>query len=247
MKKIFTFYELLRLFVDTFRTLFTRKTRGYEILYQMFLIGNKSLLFITITLSFLGLISIYQSCNQIEKVIPDFSFIGAAFILLIVREFAPVITALMIATKVGSGIAAEIGSMVVTDQIDALKMCNTDPVQYIIVPRFIACIIMMFILSIYAALVAIFAGMVMGYIEFQINPRTFFNLQLLKFSDLYIGIIKALVFGAAIPVISAHSGLRAEGGSEGVGWATTRAVVNSSFSVVILDFVLSSLWYILVK
>lgn len=236
--------DLIRLFAQVFRMTFERFPTRKALFEQLYLTGNTSLLFISVVFGFLGLISVYQVCMQAKTVIPDYSIVGPVFIQIQVREFGPTIAALMLSTKVGSGIAAEIGSMVVTDQISALKMCNTDPVDYIVVPRFISCIVMTFVLTVYGILVATFFGMIMGMVEFDINPQTFLNLQLIENSDVIIGISKALVFGTAIPIIAAHSGLRTTGGSEGVGWATTRAVVNTSFAVILLDFVISGLGYL---
>ncbi|MCA9522024.1 MAG: ABC transporter permease, partial [Myxococcales bacterium] len=207
-------------------------------------IGNKSMLFIATTLAFLGMITVFQVTTQVKQVLPELSMIGPAFIQLMVREFGPTICGLMVATRVGSGIAAEIGSMVVTEQIDALKMSNADPVHYLIAPRFLACSVMLVILAILGCLVATTSGVIMAQLGFGIHPKTFLNLGLVKWSDVVIGLCKAFAYGMAIPVISAHSGLNTKGGSEGVGWATTMAVVNSSFAVIVLDLVISVAGYL---
>ena len=219
-----------------------RRTRG-QVAEQMFIIGNKSVLFITATLGFLGMITIFQVALQVKSILPDFSMIGAAFIKTMVREFGPTITGLMVATRTGSAIAAEIGSMVVTEQVDALRMCNADPVNYLVVPRFIASVVMVLMLTIYAVLVATVTGMLMARFGFDIPYKTFLTLRLVEYDDVIVGVAKAVAYGAAIPIIAGHAGLNATGGSEGVGWATTRSVVNCSFAVVVLDFILSGLGY----
>ncbi len=206
---------------------------------QMFAIGNQSVLFITVTIGFLGMILVYQVATQVAKILPDFSMIGAAFLSIMIKEFAPTITGLMIATRVGSGIAAEIGSMVVTEQVDALRMCNADPINYLIVPRFLASGLMVICLSIYATLIAEITGMLTGLTGFGIHPLTFMSMQLVGKADIISGLAKAFAYGSAIPLIAGQAGLEATGGSEGVGWATTRSVVNASFAVVLLDFVIS--------
>lgn len=216
-----------------------------EVWRQMYLVGNCSLLFITVTLGFLGLITTYQTALQIQQIIPDFTMLGAAFLQLLVREFGPTIVGLMIATRVGSGIAAEIGSMVVTEQVDALRMCNADPVRYLIVPRTIACATMVTMLSIYGVVIAMFCGMLIANSMFQVSYSTFWNFALIQPSDVVIGLTKALAYGTAIPVIAAQAGLETTGGSAGVGWATTRSVVNTSFAVIVLDFIISSVGYVL--
>jgi len=235
---------LYSLAVQTLVAILTFRWRGAEIARQMYLIGNKSLLFITVTLGFLGLITTYQTALQIQQIIPDFTMLGAAFLQLLIREFGPTIVGLMIATRVGSGIAAEIGSMVVTEQVDALRMCNADPVSYLIVPRTVACAWMVLMLSIYGVLIAMVAGMLIGNLVFQINYATFWNLGLVQTSDIIIGVSKALAYGTAIPVIAAQAGLETTGGSEGVGWATTRSVVNTSFAVIVIDFIISAVGYV---
>lgn len=239
-------FELSSIALQTFAAIFTGRIRGREVLRQGFLIGNRSLAFITVTLGFLGMISVYQTANQIAQIIPDFSMLGAAFLQMMVREFAPTITGLMVATRVGSGIAAEIGSMVVTEQVDALRMCNADPVRYLIVPRVVACAVMIVMLSCYATLIAMLTGMIVGNAAYGINYRTFMSLLLVRPSDVVIGLSKAFSYGLAIPIIAGHAGLYTTGGSEGVGWATTRAVVNTSFAVIVLDFVISAIGYIVV-
>jgi phospholipid/cholesterol/gamma-HCH transport system permease protein len=152
---------------------------------------------------------------------------------------------MMLATRVGAGIAAELGSMVVTEQVDALRMCAADPIDYLIVPRFKASIIMTTVLVILAAGVAYTTGMMTGYVFFEINPRTFVNLSMVDAGDLTIGLAKCVAYGAAIPVVSGYCGLSTFGGSEGVGWATTRAVVNSSLTVIIMNFFISGAGYLI--
>ena len=216
-----------------------------EVVHQAYLIGNKSLAFVTVTLGFLGLITVYQVALQIKQIIPDYTMLGPAFLQMMIREFSPTITGLMIATRVGSGIAAEIGSMTVTEQVDALRMCNADPVTYLVVPRTVACTVMLLMLTIYAVVVATTTGMLIANAGFGVNYRTFLSIQLVTSDDMLIGITKALAYGFTIPVIAGHAGLTATGGSAGVGWATTRAVVNTSFAVVVLDFILSGAGYVL--
>ena len=162
-----------------------------------------------------------------------------------VHAFVPSLTAMMLATRVGAGIAAEIGSMMVTEQVDALRMCGVEPVEYLIVPRFIASVTMTLILSFVALAVSVSAGAGMAYAAFGVSPGVFIQFDKVTMGDAIIGATKCLAFGAAIPIVSGYCGLTARGGSEGVGSATTRAVINSSLAVIILDFFLSALGYIL--
>ena len=133
----------------------TTASRGKQepgaIAQQMYEIGNGSVLFVTVTMSVVGMIMVFQAGLQTQKVRARLSLLGANFIQILVREFAPTVCALMLATRVGAGIAAEIGSMVVTEQVDALRMCAADPIEYLVVPRFIACIVMTMVLGVLGA------------------------------------------------------------------------------------------------
>ena len=210
------------------------------LLYYCYDIGNRSLFFVSVVMGFLGMISIYQAGIQALRILPDLHLMGATYLQLLVRDVAANIGALMLATRVGAGIAAEIGSMVVTEQVDALRMCAADPIDYLIKPRFVASIIMTTALLIWSCFVAFVAGMLTARVSFGVNPETFINLSLVTWVDLGTGLTKCVVFGAAIPIVAGHAGLNTFGGSEGVGWATTRAVVNSCLAVIVLDLIISA-------
>lgn len=220
------------------------RKRWGAIFEQMYDVGNRSIVFITVTLGFLGMILIYQAGNQALRITGDLQMLGGLYLQLLLREFAPTIAAMMIATRVATGMAAQIGSMVVTEQVDALQMCAAQPVDYLVVPRFIATTIMMVILTIFAAFVAYVAGALTAHYAFGLNFRTFIDLGFIGWFDVNIGLTKALAYGMAIPIIACHAGLNVFGGSEGVGRATTQAVVNASLAVVILDFIISGLGYV---
>src|SRR5256885_11134575 len=127
--------------------------------HQMYEIGNRSLFFLTVVMGFIGTILCLQAGLQTKRVVPDLSMLGASYLELLVRELAASIVALMLATRVGAGIAAEIGSMVVTEQVDALRMCAADPIDYLVKPRFVASIVMTTVLTIWSGGVAIVTGM----------------------------------------------------------------------------------------
>ena len=223
-----------------------RRPKG-EVMNQMYQVGNRSLLFVTVTIGFLGMVLVYQVCLQINKITGNMSQVGPEFIKGMVHAFVPSLTALMLATRVGAGIAAEIGSMMVTEQVDALRMCGVDPIEYLVVPRFLASVFMTVVLSVYAVVVAVLAGALMAYSAYHVNPVVFFVFDKVTPGDAVIGLTKCVVFGAAIPVVSGYCGLTTRGGSEGVGRATTRAVINSSLAVIILDFILSAAGYFLIQ
>jgi len=228
------------------RALRGRREPG-EVIGQMYQIGNRSLLFVAVTLGFIGMVMVFQMCLQLSRVTGDLTLVGAEFVKLMVHEFGPTLTAMMLATRVGAGIAAEIGSMTVTEQVDALRMSAVDPVEYLIVPRFIASLVMTAVLAIFGVCVAVALGALTAKLSFRVNPVVFVDASRVAWGDVVIGLAKCVAYGAAIPIVSGYCGLSARGGSEGVGWATTRAVIGSSFAVIVLDFVLSGLGYVLLQ
>jgi len=232
--------ELALVFVRTLYFLFRgRRDRG-AVVRQMYAIGVESLFFVSITMGFIGMIFVYQSGVQLRRVIPDFSQLGATYLELLVRDLAASIGALILATRVGAGIAAEIGSMVVTEQVDALRMCAADPIDFLVVPRFAASIVMCTALIIFAGAVAFATGALTANLAFDVPFNTFYSVRLIGWGHLVTGLAKCLAYGAAIPVVSGYCGLSTFGGSEGVGWATTRAVVNSSLAIIILNAIIST-------
>ena len=239
--------ELWRVYVGTWagivRLVVRRNTPGRprgELWRQLYSIGNRSLVFILVTLGFIGMVLTYESCLQLSRVTGDFSQIGVQTLRLIISDFGPTLTALMLATRVGAGIAAEIGSMKVTEQIDALRMSGVLPIDYLIVPRFLASLVMTLVLTVFGSLVMFGAGGLTARYSFGVNPHVYFDPSLIRGRHIALLIIKAGAFGAAIPVIAGFCGLRARGSSEGVGWATTAAVIGGSFAVIVLDFIISA-------
>jgi phospholipid/cholesterol/gamma-HCH transport system permease protein len=234
---------LLAMLLTTLRLCVTGKKDRRAIFEQCFQVGNRSVFFISVTMGFIGMILVFQAAMQALRIVPDLTMLGATFAEILVRDLAASIGAMMLATRVGAGIAAELGSMVVTDQVDAMRMCAADPIEYLVVPRFIASVIMTFALLIWAAFVAFVAGMITANVVFEVNFSTFANFMLVDAGDVTVGLVKCLAYGAAIPIVSARAGLTTFGGSEGVGWATTSAVVNSSLAVIVLNFFISAAGY----
>lgn len=224
-------------------TVIGRKDVG-EIFAQAHEIGNRSAFFIACVAGSLGMTLVYQSGLQALRITGDLTMMGAFYLQILLQEFGPTITAMMVATRVGTGIAAEIGSMVVTEQVDALRMSGAHPVNYLIVPRFIAASVMVVALTIFSILVSYLAGMLTALVAFGVSPYTFVNLQLVEWGHLIMMLFKASAYGVAIPVVAGASGLDAHGGSEGVGWATTQSVVNCSLAVILLDFLISGFGYV---
>ncbi|MCB9601120.1 MAG: ABC transporter permease [Sandaracinus sp.] len=231
-----------------FRTvhyLFRGKREKGAIAAQMLAVGNRSLFFMCVTMGFIGAIIAFQSGLQARKLVPDFSMLGATFLKLLVRDLAVSVGALPLATRVGAGIAAELGSMVVTDQVDAMRMSAADPIDYLVVPRFLACVVMGPVLLCIGGFVAFASGVLVANLAFDVSPHTFVNLALLNMGDIVLACFKAVTYGAAIALVSSQRGLATFGGSEGVGWATTEAVVGSCFAIIVLNLILSTLGFFL--
>jgi phospholipid/cholesterol/gamma-HCH transport system permease protein len=231
--------ELYSVFVRTLYYMVRGRREKGATVRQMFEMGNRSVFFITIVMGFIGMILVYQAGMQAQRVVPDYTILGAMYLQLLVREIAPSLGALMLATRVGAGIAAEIGSMVVTEQVDALRMCAADPIDFLIVPRLKASVLMTAVLIVWGGLIAYTTGCATAYFAFDVGPGTFFNTSMVGWGDLATGLTKCLAYGIAIPIVAGYCGLSTFGGSEGVGWATTRAVVNSSLATIVLNFFIS--------
>ena len=239
-----TAHELWSTFVATVAGVIRGGRRKGEVARQMYAIGNRSLIFILITLGFLGMVMTYEACLQLSRITGDYSQIGQQLLRLIVSDLGPTLAGMMLATRVGAGIAAELGSMKVTEQIDALRMNGVLPIDYLIVPRLLASLVMTLALVVVGSAAMYLAGGLAAHYSFNVNPHIFFDLSALRMRHVALLLVKSLAYGATIPIVAGFCGLRARGSSEGVGSATTAAVIGSSFAVLALDFVLSAsaLW-----
>ena len=207
--------------------------------------ANESLLFIFVTMGFVGMIMTFQGCFQAQRLLGDMSLIGPAFLQLTIREFGPTIGGLMVATRVGAGIAAEIGSMTVTEQIDALRMNGADPIDYLVSSRILAGIVAMVALGTLGALCMFVVGGLTAVSAFHVPARQFFDVKLVSPLDVISFLHKCVVYGVVIPLVGARAGFAARGGSEGVGAATTRAVIESSLWILMFDLGIGSGYFLL--
>jgi len=242
------FGDVTELFSITFRTgyyTFTRRPNMKAIFEQMYAIGNESLFFMIVTMIFIGAIIAFQMGAQTKRVIPDMSLLGAMYLKLLIRELAPSVGALPLATRVGAGIAAQIGSMVVTDQTDALRMTGADPVEYLIVPRFIASTVMGVVILLIGGGVAYVSGGIVTHMLYDVNFGTFINANQVTWGDCATGFLKSLSYGGVIAIVAGQRGLATFGGSEGVGIATTNAVVGSLFMIIMFNLVISAVAYVI--
>jgi phospholipid/cholesterol/gamma-HCH transport system permease protein len=204
-----------------------------------------SFIFIAITLGFIGALGIYQAASHMAAIIPEYSVVGASFIQLMTREMGPVMVGLMVATKVGTGLAAEIGAMNVTDQLDAMRLSGASPDERVLAPRIFASMVAVFCLVVLGVAVSFISGAAVAFVAFEISPDQFFTTRFIKTPDLVVGLIKAVVFGFTVPTISMACGLEARGDSGAVGEATTKAVVSSCLAVITLDLVIGAIWELL--
>ncbi len=234
--------EYLRLLGQVGRGLASRPIYARDIIEQLDAIGIGSLTVVLLTGLFTGMVLALQSGSTLDQYGAR-TVVGKLVSASMVRELGPVLTALMVTGRVGSGIAAELGSMVVTDQIAALRALGTDPIRKLVIPRVLAGTIMLPILTIISDGVGMFGGMVISATQLRVTASIYWAnvIEGLFMADIWMGLIKPLVLGFALVTIGCHVGLRARGGTQGVGRATTNAVVSASVVVLALDFFLTKL------
>ncbi len=213
-----------------------------NLLKQMEQIGVNSVPVVLTTAISTGMVLALQSYTGFKRFGAE-SLIGAVVSLSMTRELGPVLTGLMVAGRAGAAMAAELGTMKVTEQIDALTTLATNPMKYLVVPRFVASTLMMFFLTVLGMMIGIAGGYFVGVKVLGTNPVTYINQSIdnTEVTDIWYGLIKSLVFGAVVGLIGCYKGFHTEGGAEGVGKATTGAVVVSCMLILILDYFLSAL------
>lgn len=227
---------------QTLRWSFSRPFYIKNLLKQMEVIGVDSIPVVLTTALSTGMVLALQSYTGFKRFGAE-SLIGTVVSLSMTRELGPVLTGLMVAGRAGASMAAELGTMKVTEQIDALDTLATNPMKYLVVPRFLASTIMMFFLTILGMVIGISGGYFVGVKVLGTNPVTYVHQSInnTEVKDIWFGLIKALVFGAVVGLIGCYKGFNTENGAEGVGKATTGAVVISCMLILILDYFLSAL------
>lgn len=220
------------------------RIRVAETISQCALLGVGSLVIVLLTSLFTGMVISLESAEQAVQYGVG-SLVGGAVAYASVRELGPMLTAVVVAGRVGAAIAAELGSMVVTEQIDALRSMGLEPSRFLVVPRLLAMLIMLPLLTIFADVVSILGGMWIAQTYAHISSDTFLSSarQAIGFADVIKGLVKTLVFAAIIAMVGAYQGLRTRGGAAGVGQSTTGAVVLSIILIFIANFVLSLLLF----
>ena len=240
--------EYVRLCVEAARGCFTRPFYRYDFIEQLDAIGIQSLTVVLLTGFFTGAVLALQSGLTLDQ-FGARPVVGRLVSASMIKELGPVLTGLMLTGRVGSGIAAELGSMVVTDQIFALRALGTDPMRKLVVPRMLSGILMAPMLTVVSDFVGIVGGWMVARFQLQVTSGVYWSSirDGLYMQDVWMGLIKPFVLGFVIVTIACHVGLRTTGGTQGVGKATTVAVVAGSVGVIAADFfitrVLISLMY----
>ena len=232
------------LLVRVVRGVFHRPIPFRLTIQQMEEVGVKSLPVVLITGIFTGAVLALQTFSGFKRFGAE-GLVGTVVALSMTRELGPVLASIMVAGRVGSAMAAELGTMKVTEQIDALVTLATDPVRYLVVPRFIAAMIMLPFLVVFADLIGIIGGYLVSVTILGTSSAIYVNrtLQYLEFSDITAGLFKASIFGMIIALVGCHMGFHASGGAEGVGRATTRAVVGASILILIFNYFLTAFMF----
>ncbi|KFA94840.1 transporter [Archangium violaceum Cb vi76] len=212
------------------------------LVYQMEALGVRSLPIALLTAIFAGLVIALQFGYFLARFGVQYT-VGRVVVLTLFRELSPVLIALTVGARVGSGIAAELGSMTVTEQVDAIRALGADPLRKLVVPRVLACLLLTPALTVLADVVGMVAGALVVNVQYNISFHLFFQgaIDVVLMSDFLSGVFKGFVFGGIIGVVGCFKGLTVEGGTEGVGRATTQTVAITSVSVCLADFFITKL------
>src|SRR5579863_2961960 len=244
-EKVLTVQEYTLMAAESVANLFRKPLYFADMVQQADLIGVGSLPIVVLTGFFTGAVLALQTSNTLER-FGSISLTGQLVAQSMVRELGPVLTGLMVAGRNASGIASELGSMKVTEQIDAMRALGTDPIQKLVTPRMIATAAMLPALTVIADLIGMFGGFILGYFIYALQPREYWSTtwKALDWNDVAEGLVKPFVFSFVISIVGCYYGLRTTGGTQGVGKATTQAVVTSSLLIFVLTFFITKffLW-----
>jgi phospholipid/cholesterol/gamma-HCH transport system permease protein len=234
--------ELTLFFLNMLSWLVTRLPRRSVLLICMYQIGVESLSVVMVTGGFIGMVMAVQSYDQFRFMHLETN-LGAVINISLVKELGPVLAATMLAGRVGSSMAAELGTMKITEQIDALRVLGASPVHYLVVPRFLACVLLIPLLTIMSEAAGVFGGWLISTQVCGIDSLHYWNhtADYIGFFELFSGLFKSVFFGAAIAVVSCQRGFNCRAGAEGVGRAATEAFVFSFVAILTLDFFLGIL------
>jgi phospholipid/cholesterol/gamma-HCH transport system permease protein len=239
--------EIAILVGDTARALVRRPFEVEATIYQLDSLGVRSVGIVAVTSIFIGMVMTIQFAYGLAR-FGGLEYIPRVIVLSFARELAPTLTAVIVGGRIGSGMAAEVGAMNVTEQVDAIRALGADPAKKLVVPRTVAAIIAMPILGLIAFVLGVLGAILICDFQFDISPRFFLrsSLEAMTIADFLSGIAKTPVFGFIIAIVGCHFGLRTTGGTEGVGLSTTRTVVVVSIAILIADFIMTKLLIVLI-
>jgi phospholipid/cholesterol/gamma-HCH transport system permease protein len=214
------------------------------LLRQMIEIGYFSLPVVALTAIFSGMVLALQSYTGFARFSAE-GAVATVVVLSITRELGPVLAGLMVAGRIGAAIAAELGTMRVTDQIDALTTLSTNPMKYLVVPRIIAATLVLPMLVVVASILGVLGGFTVGVLKLDFHPGTYMvrTWEFLEFQDVLSGLVKAAVFGFIIGLMGCYQGYHSKGGAQGVGAATTNAVVSASILILTFNYIITELFF----
>ena len=246
-KAAFEIQEYTRLIVAFFQAAASPPVYRYDIVEQFDAIGVASLTVVLLTGFFTGAVLALQSGQTLDQ-FGARPVVGRLVSASMVKELGPVLTGLMLTGRIGSGIAAELGSMMVTDQINALRALGTDPIRKLVVPRMLAGIFMAPVLTVISDFVGIFGGWIVARYQLQVASGLYWSsvTESLYMQDVWMGLLKPFILGFVIVSIACHVGLQTSGGTQGVGKATTNAVVAGSVAVIAVDFFVTRILFSLI-
>jgi len=219
-----------------------------SIFNQMVFAGIGSLAITFFVAFFTGIVIAMQSAYQLSRFGANI-YVAPMVAVGLARELAPVLTALVVAGRVGAAIAAELGTMKVSEQIEALETMALNPIRFLVVPRFLALLVMLPSLTVISDIVGIFGGFLVGVFNLHLDPYRYitFSFKFMEWKDVWTGLVKSVVFAIIISMIGCYMGLRTKGGAEGVGRATTLSVVTSFILIILFDCVLTGVFYFMQK
>lgn len=228
------------MFGDVCRNVFTLNVRPSEVIRQAYFLGVESWSIVVLTSLFTGLVISLEAASQAVSYGLS-QFVGGSVAYGEVRELGPMLTGVVFAGRAGAAITASLGSMVVTEQVEALQSMGVSPVKVLVTPRLLASLATVPLLTVFADIVGVYGGYYMAYLRVHMSPYIYWHSvqNTIGFDDFYKGLIKAAFFGVIVALVGCYEGFRAEGGAEGVGRVTTHAVVTSILLIFAFNFLLS--------
>ncbi len=226
--------------VDTFKSIGRKPLEISSTIYQIEQLGLRSVAIVAVTSLFIGMVMCIQFAYGLKR-FGGIEVIPSVIVLSFLRELGPTLTSVIVGVRIGSGMAAEVGAMNVTEQVDAIRALGADPAKKLVLPRVLAAIIAMPLLSMIADIVGILGAAFVCAVEFNMSPVFFFRkaLEVTRLWDLFAGLLKTPVFGFLIAIIGCYFGLKTRDGTQGVGQSTTRTVVHVCISILVADFFLT--------